>query len=100
MSGPTLTQMRKGSGGMYLWMPVVVWSVVKLACALIEWRARISYERARAASVAAVLGAAPAGIMLQDKRADGTVLIIQPGPAVNGCTAAREMTGGILAEQR
>jgi hypothetical protein len=85
---------------MNLWISMVAWGIVKVACALIEWRARIGYERARAASVTAVLRAASAGVVLQDRRADGTVLIIQPGPAMNRETAACEMAGGILAEQR
>jgi hypothetical protein len=65
---------------MYLWMPMVAWSVVRLFCALIDWRARIGYERARAASVVDVLHALPAGVSVRDSRADGTVLCIDvPG---------------------
>jgi hypothetical protein len=77
MSGTTLTECRGGSAAMYLWMPMVAWSVVKLVYALIEWRARIGYERARAASVVDVLRAAPAGVTLRDRRADGTMLCIE-----------------------
>jgi hypothetical protein len=84
---------------MNLWIPMVAWGVVKVACALIEWRARIGYERAHAASVADVLRAVSAGIVLQDRRADGAVLIVQPEPAVNRGIAVRDMAGGILAEQ-
>jgi hypothetical protein len=60
----------------YLWMPMVIWGVVRLLCALIDWRARISYERARAASVVNVLGAASTGVTVRDSHADGTVLSI------------------------
>jgi len=61
---------------MYLWMPMVAWGVVRLLSALIEWRARISYERARAASVVDVVRAVPGGATMRDSRADGTVLCI------------------------
>ena len=62
---------------MYLWMPMVIWGVLKLFCALIDWRARIGYERARAASVIEVLHAVPAGgVTVRDRHADGTVLWI------------------------
>jgi len=44
---------------MYLWMPVIAISVVKVVCALIDWRARVAYERARAAAVVEILRAAP-----------------------------------------
>ena len=45
---------------MYLWVPMVAWGVVGLVRALIDWRARVSYERTRAASVVDVLRAASA----------------------------------------
>jgi hypothetical protein len=61
---------------MDLWMPMVAWCVVKLLCALIDWQVRIGYERARAASVVDVLRAVPAGMIVRDRRADGTVLCI------------------------
>jgi hypothetical protein len=61
----------------YLSMPMVAWGVVVLVRALIDWRARVSYERARAASVADVLRAVPAGVTVRDSRADGTVLCIE-----------------------
>jgi hypothetical protein len=61
---------------MYLWMPMIVLGVVKLFCALIDWRARIGYERARAASVVDVLRTVPAGATIRENRADGTVLCI------------------------
>jgi hypothetical protein len=61
---------------MYLWIPMVAWSVVRLLSALIEWRARIGYERARAASVVDVVRAVPAGVTIRDSRADGTMLCI------------------------
>jgi hypothetical protein len=61
---------------MYLWMPMVAWGVVKLIRALIDWRARIGYERARAAAVVDVLRAVPAGATIRDSRADGTVLCV------------------------
>ena len=53
---------------MYLWMPMVTWSVVRLVCALIDWRARIGYERARAASIADLLRAVPTGVTVRDSR--------------------------------
>ena len=62
---------------MYLWAPMVVWGVVRLACALIDWRAAIGYERARAASIVDVLRAVPPGGTLRDRHADGTVLCIE-----------------------
>lgn len=55
---------------------MAAWWVVRLLCALVEWRARIGYERARAASVVDVLRAVPAGVTVRDSRADGTVLCI------------------------
>jgi hypothetical protein len=63
---------------MYLWMPMVAWGLVKLFCALIDWWARVSYERTRAASVVDVLRAVPAGVSVRDSRADGTVLCVDP----------------------
>jgi hypothetical protein len=65
---------------MSLWMPMVAWGVVKLACALIQWRARIGYERARSAAVVDVLRAAHAGVTLRDKHADGTTLCMDARP--------------------
>jgi hypothetical protein len=79
----------------YLWMPVLVVGVVRLACALIDWRARIDYERARAASVVAVLRAVPGGVTVRDSRADGTVLSIEmpARPALPG-HGIQEVTEG------
>lgn len=62
---------------MYLWMPMVAWGVVRLLSALIEWRGRIGYERARAASVVDVVRAIPAGGTMQESRPDGTMLCIE-----------------------
>ena len=62
---------------MYLWMPMVTWGVIRLVRALIDWRARIGYERARAASVVDVLRAVPSGVTVRDSRADGTMLSIE-----------------------
>ena len=62
---------------MYLWVPMVTWGVVRLACALIDWRVRIGYERARAASIVDVLRAVPAGVTVRDSHSDGTVLCIE-----------------------
>lgn len=59
-----------------MWMPIAVWGVIGLFRALIDWRARVGYERARAASIVAVLRATPAGRSLQDRRADGTMLYV------------------------
>jgi hypothetical protein len=61
---------------MCVWVPMVAWGVVKLLRALIDWRARVSYERARATSVVEVLRAARAGATVQENRADGTELRI------------------------
>lgn len=62
---------------MYLWIPMVTWGAVRLICVLIEWRARIGYQRTRAASVVKVLRAAPAGVTVRDSQADGTALYIE-----------------------
>jgi hypothetical protein len=79
---------------MYLWMPMVVLGVVKLFCALIDWRARIGYERARAASIVDVLRAVPTGATVRDGRADGTVLCIDiPGRQELYSCGVHETTG-------
>jgi hypothetical protein len=85
---------------MYLWMPMVAWGVVKLACALIQWRSRIGYERARATAVVDVLRAAHADVTLRDRHADGTMLCIEARPVTNCGATARETCGGSVAEQR
>jgi hypothetical protein len=85
---------------MYLWMPMVAWGVVKLACVLIQWRARIGYERARAAAVVDVLRAAHADVTLRDRHADGTILCIGARPVTNCAAAARKTCRGSVAEQR
>lgn len=79
---------------MYLWMPMITWSVVRLVSALIDWRARIGYERARAAAVVDVLRAIPAGVTVLDKGADGAVLRIEISAASN-YAAARETSGTV-----
>jgi hypothetical protein len=85
---------------MYLWMPMVAWGVVKLLCALVDWRARIRYERARAASVVDILRAVPAGGTVRDSRADGTVLCIDiPAREEPGRYAVERTTGGSLVER-
>jgi hypothetical protein len=48
--------------------------VVRMIRALIDWRAKIDFEKARAASVVAVVSSVPAGATMWDRRADGTVL--------------------------
>ncbi len=59
---------------------MVAWGVVRLLATLIEWRSRIGYERASAASVVDVVRAVPAGVTVRESRADGTVLYIDsPG---------------------
>ena len=79
---------------MYLWIPMVTWSVVRLVCALIDWRVRISYERARAASIADLLRAVPSGATVRDRQADGSVLCIEiPGRQEPRRRGAYEMTG-------
>jgi hypothetical protein len=55
---------------------MVAWAAMRLVCMLIDWQARVGYERARAASVVDVLRALPAGGTVYDIRADGTVLRI------------------------
>jgi hypothetical protein len=62
---------------MYLWMLMITWSVVRLVSVLIDWRARIGYERARAAAVVDVLRAVSGGVTILDKRADGAVIRIE-----------------------
>jgi hypothetical protein len=79
----------------YLWMPMVAWGVVGLVRALIDWRARVSYERARAASVVDVLRAVPAGVTVRESRADGTVLRIDIPAHQELCgRGAHETTAG------
>lgn len=62
---------------MYLWIPMVTWGVVRLVSMLIDWRTRIGYERARAASIADLLRAVPVGATVRDSHADGSVLCIE-----------------------
>jgi hypothetical protein len=94
MSAATLIEQR-GSAAMYLWVPMIAWGVIRLLSALIEWRARIGYERAHAASVVDVVRAVPAGGTVRESRADGTVLCIdipaRPEVRIRG---ANEITGG------
>jgi hypothetical protein len=79
---------------MHLWMPMVAWGVVKLVRALIDRRAHIDYERARAASVADVMRAVPTGVTIRDRRADGTVLCIDiPAHQELSSCGARKRTG-------
>lgn len=81
-----LIERREGSAVMYLWIPMVALGVIGLVRALIDWRARISYERVRAASVVEVLRAVPAGVTIRESRADGTVLCIEPdGQEIRNC---------------
>lgn len=84
---------------MYLWMPMVAWGVVKLACELIRWRARIAYERTRAAAVVDVLRAVPADVNLRDSHADGTMLCIEARPIRNSGALVREINGGTVADR-
>jgi hypothetical protein len=72
---------------MSVWMLVAVWGgLVNLAIVLVNWRGRISYERARAASLMAVARATPAGGRIRDERPDGTVLQVE----IPSLRAARE----------
>jgi hypothetical protein len=67
--------------------------MLNLAVTLVNWLGRIGYERARAASVVTVARVVPAGGIVRDERADGTVLhIIVPAPQ------ARSAGQGIDAE--
>lgn len=78
---------------MYLWIPMVTWSVVRLVRVLIDWRVRISYERARAASIANLLRAVPSGATVRESHADGSVLCIEiPGRQEPCRPGAYEMT--------
>jgi hypothetical protein len=61
---------------MYVWMPIAAWGVIGLIRALIDWQSRVGYERARAASVASGLQAVPAGAIVRDQHADGTMLYV------------------------
>jgi hypothetical protein len=61
----------------YIWVPAAAWGVVNLARVLIDWHARIRYEKVRAASIAVVLQSAPAGATVHDRRRDGTLLRIE-----------------------
>jgi hypothetical protein len=79
---------------MYLWMPVVTWGTVRLLSALIESWTRISYERARAASIADVLRAIPAGGSMRERRLDGTVLCIDVPCQVGPCNAGLHKRAG------
>ena len=73
---------------------MVAWGVVRLLSALIEWRARIDYERARAASVVDVVHAVPAGVTMRESRPDGTVLCIDsPARQEIRIHGAHETTG-------
>lgn len=73
---------------------MAAWGVVRLLSALIEWRARIGYERAHAASVVDVVRAVPGGATMRDSRADGTVLYIDiPARQELRSGGAHEMTG-------
>jgi hypothetical protein len=74
---------------MYVWMPVAAIGVVRLARVLIDWCARIRYERARAAAVVTVLRAVPAGAVVRDSRTDGTMLVIER-PAIAGTSRLRQ----------
>ena len=56
---------------------MVTWGLVRLVCMLIYWRARIGYERTRAASIADLLRAVPAGATVRDSHADGSMLRIE-----------------------
>lgn len=77
---------------MSVWMPVVAWGVVRLVRALIDWRARICYERARAASVIDVLRSVPAGVTVRESHADGTMLFIVTPAISNSFQGADETT--------
>lgn len=61
---------------MYVWMPVIVWGVTRVIRALVNWRAKVDFEKARAASVVAVVSAVPEGGTVQERRTDGTVLFV------------------------
>jgi hypothetical protein len=64
----------------YMWMAMVTWSTANLAGTAINWRGRISYERARASSAAVVTHAVSGGGVVWDERADGTVLRVEIPP--------------------
>ena len=62
---------------MYLWIPMVTWGLVRLVWMLSYWRARIGYERMRAALITDLLHAVPDGATVRDRHADGSVLWIE-----------------------
>jgi hypothetical protein len=87
----------------YLWIPMVTWSLglVRLARMLIYWRARIGYERTRAASIADLLRVVPVGATVRDCHADGSVLWIEiPARQEPRRRGVHELPGRSLAERR
>ncbi len=72
---------------MFVWVAMAVWGgVVNLTVVLINWRGRVSYERARAESVVAMIRAVELGGIMHDERPDGTVLRAE----IPSCREARE----------
>lgn len=88
---------------MCLWIAVTMLSL-RLVSAAIQWIGRIYYEHARAAAAAAMAGALPAGGVICDERADGTVLrVIIPSPAAGDSeqpSSSCVMAGEIFANTR
>jgi hypothetical protein len=74
---------------------MVAWGMVRLLHALINWRARVSYERAHAMSVVEVVRAIPPGATVREHRTDGAELLIRV-PALHGLCrcSAHEVTAG------
>ena len=81
---------------MCLWMPMVAWGVVGLVRALIDWRGRAGYERARATLIADALRAVPPGMTVCDRRADGTMLRMEVRAHHVPPVGARETIQGTL----
>jgi hypothetical protein len=69
---------------MPVWMVMAIWGgLVNMAIAMISWRGRIMYERAREAAVVAMVRALATGGAVHDERPDGTVLRVEiPSPRI------------------
>jgi hypothetical protein len=79
-----------------LWIPMVAWGVVRLVRALIDWRGRVCYERARATLIADALRGAPPSVAVYDRRADGTMLCIEARVHQEAPMGGGETTQGML----
>jgi hypothetical protein len=72
---------------------------VNLIFTVVNWRARIQYERVRAESIATVARVVSAGGSVRDHRADGTVLYVDiPSHQVQGACRRSEPVSGEESE--